>query len=384
MRHTAIAAAFAGALVAALPAMNSRAQLVPPCECWTYQGAPGPLVDAVPSSQSCAHSVTMPPAGGVTAPFSSMCWSSFQPLTSGAESGPGAPPCLYMFNGFARNVDGLIGAAAGQYPPRNLDPAASSSPLLAAGVNHLRGPSTRLERPTLAQNVDLVSGMPLIQEIDFELPFGSAVYRHIRTYSEVPATGGQLGEASAYVPGGPLNYTYVPEQLFYDWVGQGWMNGESPLFLIDAAYWRSENPASQKPQCVLMPDAHHSIPFIQDVDGTVVTYTAPPRFDATLGFEGEAEWDATEHRWGTPPAEWYVWLHHQSVKYTFKPVYEDVPPDGMESVGGFHIPPATALQGELEDPIWYYGWPYYGLLTSIDDQYGNRIEIQYCDWVMTS
>jgi hypothetical protein len=30
----------------------------------------------------------------------------------------------------------------------------------------------------------LITGQPLLQEIDFELPFGGAVFRHVRTYSE--------------------------------------------------------------------------------------------------------------------------------------------------------------------------------------------------------
>ena len=65
-----------------------------------------------------------------------------------------------------------------------LEPELSSSPLVGQDVIYSRGPQPYRERPTQNKLIDLVTGVPLLQETDFELPFGGAVFRHIRTYSE--------------------------------------------------------------------------------------------------------------------------------------------------------------------------------------------------------
>src|SRR5690606_9564115 len=172
-------------------------------------------------------------------------------------------------------------------------------------------------RPTLHGQVDLVTGLPLIQSNDLELPFGGATFRLTRTRSarrtdnDLPKCVGSMDE-------------------WWDWAGAGWMIGENPILLIDAALpdVTGDNPRT----CWLILDAHHSIPFQQiESNGT---YEAPPRFRARMKHNGN--WDAENRKWHTgdpadpealhPAIQYEISLYDGSVKYTFVAIRQDAPP----------------------------------------------------------
>ncbi|MCW5769564.1 MAG: RHS repeat protein, partial [Phycisphaeraceae bacterium] len=240
-----------------------------------------------------------------------------------------------------------------------------------------QGPIVPAERPTLAGSVDLITGMPLLREVDFELPFGTTVFRHIRTKSSIPAFKRESRKAA---DGGYENPLHESGH-WWDAAGYGWMLGHSPILLIDAAYkyWDIEalEPGDQDrhvERCIFLPDAHHSIPFRSlKIDGR---YEAAPRFDAAILQSGGVftpENSTDHHGWSTWPTEWTVWLQNRSIKYTIKPVYEDLRRDNFG--GSLNSYPAPR-----EDLSRHYGMPYYGVVTAIEDADGNRIEIDYCDF----
>ena len=185
------------------------------------------------------------------------------------------------------NLSGMFGPP--EFPPRTLDPVAGSMPLISSVGRHVGSPVPYLETPTQSGIVDLIFGRTLLQAMDFELPFGGAVFRHIRTF------------------GTSFNDHHWGGDCFWDWNGAQWMMGENPIFLIDAQpRWGKigayvDMPA---PRCYFIPDAHHAIPFIYDAN--VDRYIAPPWFDALMSHNGD-----------DPPTEYYVWLNRQSIKYTF-------------------------------------------------------------------
>lgn len=300
-----------------------------------------------------------------------MCW--YNAITSFSTPCDGPPPVQLPFKGFPLNLDLWYGPVMGDYPPRSLELERSSSPMIARRVAHHLGPVPFTSRPMLGEALDLITGSPLLQEIDLELPFGSAVYRHVRTYSE-PTSMGVHEQACLPTHAGASS-------MYWDWHGQGWMMGENPMLLIDAAYWGwSDNPKERR--CYFIPDAHHAIPFIMQefpLPGAKPVYVAPPRFDAVLSYEG-GEWDVPNERWSVPPTTWYVWMHGGAVKYTFKPRYEDV---GYTNIGGspgwrsHHEAPDYALSLPQQGGS---GIPYYGLATRIEDRFGNRIDINYCEF----
>ncbi|MCB9866886.1 MAG: RHS repeat protein, partial [Phycisphaerales bacterium] len=205
--------------------------------------------------------------------------------------------------------------------------------------------------------IDLVFGRPLVQEIDFELPFGGAVFRHVRTFSR------QVQRS--YEPWGDIG--------FWDWNGHGWMMGEAPILLIDAQVGLSvdgsfDNIVSivgtdvhtmPERRCVLVPDAHHAIPFILQQHGQEYEYVAPSWFDATFEHDGVVGSNGFE----SAPTYIDVWLSRQRIRYRFTPHFnEDLNPVPTE-----HAPPPTGR-----------GAPYYGLLAYIEDRAGNRIQPEYC------
>ncbi|MFN0131455.1 MAG: polymorphic toxin-type HINT domain-containing protein [Phycisphaerales bacterium] len=327
----------------------------------------------------------------------SMCWGSVtaaeQLFCNNTLTAP--PPGFATFQGFPLNLDLWVGPTMGDYPPLKLGLAESSSPLVAAEASHYYlSPSAFLERQTAGGYVDLISGSPLLQAIDLELPFGSATFRHLRTYSEPT----DLGKHEHSCVDDTLNNggnSGMPRErgshLYWDWNGQGWMIGENPILLIDSAYWgcddrfdysTAQEENFQRRRCYFIPDAHHAIPF-EMIDATVSTqpkYVAPPRFDAVLSYDGGV-WDTANLRWTTPPTAWYVWLHNQSVKYTILPRYEDV---GYTFIAGTPPQPVSmhdTFRGpNLSQPVNPHGWgvPYYGLTTQIEDRYGNRVVIDHC------
>ena len=88
----------------------------------------------------------------------------------------------------------------------------------------------------------------------------------------------------------------------WDWNGLFWMMGENPLLLIDAQYNRLIYPGPKR--CYLIPDSHHSIPFIYDEASE--KYYAPDGFDAIL--------DHNEETINGVPTEFCVWLNRKSIK----------------------------------------------------------------------
>ncbi|MCC7389025.1 MAG: hypothetical protein IT431_09680 [Phycisphaerales bacterium] len=309
------------------------------------------------------------------------------------------------------NIDLETGVTPPDLPPRSFIPALSSAPMVPAPGGSMTRPVARFSRPMLADAVDLVSGIPMVQETDLELPFGTALFRHTRTYSEPPPASHELtcydgfleGDSALDTDGNHIRTVAgdaggVISGDYWDWQGQGWMMGEAPLFLIDAHYDRmvcvedgSDDGLSPR-RCYFIPDSHHAIPF--DFDDTNGEYVAPPRNDAYLSHNGD--WDEVGDpnqgippHWVTRPTEFRVWLFDRTVCYTIRAIYEDVfpgilPPDDYVS--------ATCEFTDHDSPEFYdgasgrrsrgaNGIPYWGVVERIDDKFGNTIDIVYCDFV---
>lgn len=401
----------------ALAAMGV-AHATPPCDCAHAQYgdpcSPGYPVDngywdqAVNTTDPDLSSPFPPPAA--VSDFESLChgmyhWDFHNPIIE-QYPGPSTNCDPGWFPGYPLNIDLKFGPAAGTFPPLKLAPILSSSPLIASPVAHFRGPAAYAERPTLLDSVDLITGVPLLQEVDFSLPLGSSQFRWVRTYSEYPGQFDHEYDAAKNNHGtdgsDPFlrHRSFKPQQMFWDWVGQGWMIGVNPIFFFDSTSWGSVDGQS-KARCYFMPDAHHAIPF-DYVDGTEnpPRYEAPPRFDALLAVQGGVfDKDATSGGpWQTYPTAFKLWMHNKSVVYTIKPVCEDV---GIDFEGdNLHNPPdedwdpnrrfdAEAPPNDRDQPRvdWYgstggasMGVPFYGVVTDIQDASGNRIHIEYCDF----
>ena len=255
------------------------------------------------------------------------------------------------------------GAGPVDLPPRRQEVSASSSPLVPAEARLIAPPTSLPERAMHHDVVDLATGMPLLQAVDFELPFGGAVFRHVRTYSESPTAA--EGAFSAVTDENEPT-TPIPEHAYWDWNGLGWMMGENPILLIDSSfYWNHGLP----PKIYLIPDAHHAIPF--ERQGT--EYVAPRWFDAVLQHNGVLGDDG---RWVQPATEFYVFRHRRSVKYTFEVHDEDVPEWVHEPAGAmepFAGPCPQYTQGCPVSSTVRRGVPHYALVKRIEDRYGNAV-----------
>src|SRR5262249_49130394 len=119
------------------------------------------------------------------------------------------PPDLQMSYGFPLNLNLWEGFGPPDFPPVSVVPELSSLPLISRESREFRAFSRFRERAVHNGVVDLIPGQPLLQEIDFELPFGSATFRHVRTYNENCAGGA----------GGPEDQNRAPEDMFWDWNG---------------------------------------------------------------------------------------------------------------------------------------------------------------------
>lgn len=295
---------------------NPQRSFADPCPPGCQQNQPcNAQVVGVPPGTSCEQQV-----------FTSKCYRSY--------------PVDVSQTGFPLNIG--LGEALGppDFPPRKIDPTQSSMPLVSSEGQYSKGPSPIRERPMHGKYMDLITGQPLLESIDFELPFGSAMFRHVRTYSENPAAG--LAEGNQNQP---------VEHRYWDWNGLCWMMGENPLFLIDASYQDVVTPDTKR--CYFIPDAHHAIPFRWDE--VQEKYFAPPWFDAVL-----------EHNNTVPPTHFVVSLDHGSIRYTFEAIYDDlVTPND-------HEPPGP--------PNFGRGYPYYGRLIKIEDRFGNAVEYDYCEF----
>ncbi len=266
--------------------------------------------------------------------------------------------------------------------------------------------------------MDFVTGLPLVKVTDLELPFDGATFRLTRTRS---------GNHPANTSWGSSNFEGADR--WWDWLGQGWMAGENPILLIDAAI---ADVTGDGPRTTwLWLDAHHSIPFQQVYHPAAgatpahMGYEAPPRFRARMEHNGvwfapsgpppqgqmPLEDNQTGH-WQTPPTQFDIWLYDGLVHYTFVAVYEDLPPKRWDrriltgAISGgppdwawssFHDRPFTrnqfwhALNGDLND--WRatghnpytlahnpgFGAPYYGFCVKIQDSNGHSVETSYCD-----
>ncbi len=333
------------------------------------------------------------PWGGFPQPnHPSRCWKQFAGEAAGVcDAAPpmGMPGLGPQQAAFPFNLHLAIGVTPPNFPPRTRDRIRGSSPLISRDVAWYAGPVTPPERPTLQETVDLVTGAPLLQDIDFELAFGGALFRHVRTYSERGRVGGhelpcfdsQLMHASP--PDTMVPFTlWNGSQEYWDWHGQGWMMGENPILLIDATYWGTSEFASGtegRPLdtwCYFVVDSHHSVPFKFDtLNGA---YVAPARFGALMSHNGA--WNPSTQQWTTAPSEFYVWLDQQTSRYTFKAYREDVPhvSDGLGGWISLHNPPLPnepVINGLYGRGV---GIPYYGLLTRIDDRFGHQVRIHYC------
>lgn len=298
-----------------------------------------------------------------------------------------------FFSGFPMNLSLAWGPGPGDLPPLSNDVEKGSSPLVPRSRAHFLAPVEYPERATVAGKVDLITGSPLLQEVDLELPFGGAVYRHVRTYSEPCSDvwheqegGGGVGTwQSADGPQiGRYRNTGLADEMMWDWHGQGWAMGEDPIFLFDAAYYginAKPGPSGQEPviqrTCYFMPDAHRSIPFVRnDADGT---YSAPPQFDAAMICTGGTYSPSTK-TWTVPPQSIDVYLYQRTIRYHIELLTyvddaghyhgQDVPVsiDGVD-LHDDPIAPASVTPGQ--------GIPYYGLVKEIADRYGNRIVLTH-------
>ncbi len=265
----------------------------------------------------------------------------------------------------------------GDFPPRSSDVASSSSPLVSKESSYFRGPNLRPERPVHHDVIDMITGKPLLQEVDFELPFGGAVFRHVRTYGESVTDHGL--------------HEWHDQGAMWDWNGVHWMMSENPIFLIDGHFPFVNY--EETPRCYFIPDAHHAIPFL--FDEALGEYVAPAWFDAILGHNGA--YDAATTTWIERPTEFYVRMYHGTVKYTIRAYYDTLEAGPRELAYSHHTPVCdpdhssySDFQGACADPMqraedvtsasdqYQGGVPHYGLVQKIEDRYGNSIEYEYC------
>jgi len=254
------------------------------------------------------------------------------------------------------------------YPPVSTDAWSSNSPLVPASGGAAVG--SYFSRELVGERLDILTGEPLLSEVDLELPFGGAVFRRIRTYSEHPDHGIRSHDER--------QWSSRVESWSRGWHGSGWMSSEMPLFYFEASQKGTITTGEQSqigPVCYFAPDAHYSIPFIQqDRNGSPPDYIAPDWYDAMLLYDKEdCEWgevDGGGYGWIIPPTEFQVYLHDRSVIYSIRMIYEDVDP--LQ-----HKRPVLTTDGQFDQVG--FGVPYYGLVSAIHDRSGNTIRITYAD-----
>ncbi|MFO0972174.1 MAG: polymorphic toxin-type HINT domain-containing protein [Phycisphaerae bacterium] len=280
--------------------------------------------DESPDYGECGRLCVQPGGDCTTQPFTSRCYfarAEWDPQT-----------------GFPLNLHLGMGFGPPDLPPRSSSVWGSSSPLVPAGALLSPGPTPFQSRAMHNDLIDWATGYPLIQAVDFELPFGGALFRHVRTYSENPA---DAVRSATFSPDRPAEGTR------WDWNGLFWSMSENPILLIDVRY--PNMVAAGQKYCYFIPDAHHSIPFVFDENQN--KYIAPPWFDATLVDDGLA-----------PPQHYTVVMQRGAVRYTIEAQHEDL--TAVEPMVDYHELP--------------HGWPQYGLVTRIEDRNGNRVEYEYC------
>ncbi|MCO6438436.1 MAG: hypothetical protein J5J06_15205, partial [Phycisphaerae bacterium] len=310
----------------------------------------------------CRNSMPQVPADGAGGDCSDPdnFFAGWWPLCGGNSSGTsdGSSPGDYLA---PLNLNLQFGAVSPDFPPLSVDPLASTAPLVSGEVRHLAGPIPYPERVLSEGGLDAATGQFLYRAVDFQLPFGGAVFRHVRTFAER-----MYGSQTEYgMLEDEADHTFWGAQgRFWDWNGLSWVMSENPLFLFEAHpyYAVGDTPQTSTPKrCYLIPDGHHSIPFIWS-DGTG-QYTAPPWFDARLTIEDSG---SGKHA--------IIRLHRSSIVYRFK--IRDEKFSALPSGRDPHSSP--------DAPAWDWeslncGVPHYGLIESISDRYGNVIRYFYSD-----
>jgi len=323
------------------------------------------------------------------APFVSPGWHAFVFPYSGESTLNSVKLPEGVPAGFRSGFNVLTMPGPGDY----LTPAPSlglhSTCLLPPGATNEPTDWQGLSRTTLHRQVDLVTGLPLIQVTDLELPFAGSTFRLKRTRS------GTRKDNIAVGSGGALNGAAADR--FWDWTGMGWMASENPLLIIDSAIPDivGDNPRTT----YLVLDAHHTIPFQQFE--TTGEYEAPPRFRARLTHNGI--WGSGTWAQGGEPTQYEVFLYEGQLHYTFVVVREDVPPNaycesyvasgGTDTSGCNNLTPSSyhdrpvlpgvngfdpGHQPWANDLNPGFGIPYYGICVKIEDNSGHIVEINYC------
>jgi YD repeat-containing protein len=261
----------------------------------------------------------------------------------------------------------------------------------------------------LNQTVDLITGLPLVQVTDLELPMNGATFRLTRTRS-----GERLFQH--WGPHDTTSRTTTPvSQHWWDWTGTSWMMGEAPLLFVDSALpdvvgfsGQGTGREEDSPKIWLALDAHHSIPFSRIED--TGQYEAPPRFRAVLRHNG-VNWHVLNSPgspwhgrrvWDVRPTEFRISLYEGALTYVFSVDYADMPShESLDENDNLRVLPANErpiLPSENDSdypnffrPPWSYqhsfyqqqfsrgiGIPYLGYLARVEDKYGHVVRLHYC------
>ncbi len=321
-------------------------------------------------------------------PAFSACWYNLDDLYFNNCGLQGDPDTGIQFGttaGYPLNINLLASPSIGDFPPPSATIRGSSVALEPFGEGNAATAWAGVERPTHAGSIDLITGAPLAQVCDLELPFGGATFRLIRTRSH-----SQRMERESYTcAGGKVIDDW------WDWAGNGWMISESPLLLIDSAVPDIVGDGPRTSYLVL--DAHHSIPFQRmDDDGR---YEAPARFKAKMTHNG-GEWNPATATWAPLPTKYDVSLYDGALTYSFLVIRQDVPDNVWELHSGvqcsgvevgeegrnlcrtsMHARPILPQQVPgVGSPTSLHsnpgqGVPYYGLCYMIEDRNGHVVDI---------
>ena len=312
------------------------------------------------------------------------------PTTPGYED-----PNRYF--GFRSNANPALPLSIGDFMPRGTTLGQGSYCLVPTSATNKSTGWKGLSRPTLQDNVDLITGFPLAQVTDLELPLEGATFRLTRTRSSTPVLADHRWRPTEEGLG-----TSTASDMWWDWTGVGWMAGESPVLLVDSALPNvvGDNPRTTR----LVLDAHHSIPF-QLIESTG-RYEAPPRFRATLRHNGD--WNPASRAWATAPTEFRISLFEGEITYTFVVLPEDVPQnrwyadeyvaDGIIEPGAPMVPSSyhdrpllpqhfASIQDPSDERVFHDPWnrninpgfgvPHIAICTKIADRNGHEVEFEY-------
>ena len=187
------------------------------------------VVDPQSGHRAWLTTQSTPPSNGIP-PYESMCWYNITADGALHASDPATGPVLPVdwleltHIGFRLNLNQLASPGLGDFLPPASTIGADTVALVPAGQ---AGSSTAwqgISRPTLQNVADLVTGVPLIQVTDLELPLGATHFRLTRTRS---------GNPSRQTPMCQTNM--AAQYRWWDWTGAGWMASENPILIVDSA-----------------------------------------------------------------------------------------------------------------------------------------------------